>query len=289
MITVFTPTYNRAYCLSNLYESLCEQIYKEFEWIIVDDGSSDNTEELVKSFIDEQKIAIRYIRQVNGGKHRAINRGVKEARGELFFIVDSDDTLPKDSLEIVKQEADTINWGSGVFVGLSGVLVDKKGCSIGGGLGKESIVSNAIDIRYEHKVKGDMAEVWRTEILSQYPFPTFDGENFITEAVVWFRMAQKYVVKYFNKPIYQAEYLSDGLTSNIRRIHRNSPLGSMLYCLEMISNEHIPFGAKVKAAINYWRYTITYQGKRPTELKPRWWMYAFLLPGYYFYQKDIKR
>ena len=98
MVTIFTPTYNRAYIIGKLYGSLLEQTDRNFEWLIVDDGSTDNTRELIGSFIREDRISIRYFRQENGGKHRAINRGVREAAGELFFIVDSDDQLTPEAV-----------------------------------------------------------------------------------------------------------------------------------------------------------------------------------------------
>ena len=96
LITIFTPTFNRAEFLPKVYYSLKNQEYKEFEWVIVDDGSSDNTETVINSFIQDQAIVIHYIKQPNGGKHKAINTGVSVATGDLFLILDSDDTLPKD-------------------------------------------------------------------------------------------------------------------------------------------------------------------------------------------------
>ena len=101
MITVLTPTYNRASLLINLYQSLIKQDFGAFEWVIVDDGSVDATTDIVDQFIQERQIAITYIIQANGGKHRALNRGVKEAKGELVLIVDSDDSLPNESLSII--------------------------------------------------------------------------------------------------------------------------------------------------------------------------------------------
>ncbi len=97
--TIFTPTYNRAYMLENLYNNLKEQTFKDFEWLIVDDGSTDNTKELVNTFIDEKLININYIIKQNGGKHTAMNLGSEYSQGELFFVVDSDDGLVKDALE----------------------------------------------------------------------------------------------------------------------------------------------------------------------------------------------
>ena len=97
-LTLFTPTYNRAHLLERLYSSIKKQTYHHFEWLIVDDGSTDNTNEVVKTFIEEGIITIKYVFKRNGGKHRAINEGVQQAQGELFFIADSDDMLPPDAL-----------------------------------------------------------------------------------------------------------------------------------------------------------------------------------------------
>ena len=115
-ITIFTPTYNRAYTLKKLYDSIVVQDYSAIEWIIVDDGSSDSTKELVTSFIEENKIDIKYFYQENSGKHIAINRGVEEAQGELFFIVDSDDYLTKDALNIINKWENTL--GEGKYIGV---------------------------------------------------------------------------------------------------------------------------------------------------------------------------
>ena len=103
-VTVFTPTYNRAYILPKLYESLKKQICNDFEWLIVDDGSTDETEKIVRGWLTEETFPVRYIKQLNGGKHAAINRGVLETKSELFFIVDSDDQLTPDAIAIIKQK-----------------------------------------------------------------------------------------------------------------------------------------------------------------------------------------
>ena len=100
-ITVFTPSFNRAHLLSRLYDSLLKQTTNDFEWLIVDDGSTDDTETKVEEFINKGELPIRYYKQQNGGKHRAINTGVQLASGELFFIVDSDDGLVHDCIQKV--------------------------------------------------------------------------------------------------------------------------------------------------------------------------------------------
>ena len=107
-ITIFTPTFNRGNRLPALYNSLQNQSNKDFEWLIVDDGSTDNTEELVRKWLSEPLFPVRYIKQKNGGKHRAVNRGVQEAQGELFFIVESDDVLPEQTNERIAHQNEQI-------------------------------------------------------------------------------------------------------------------------------------------------------------------------------------
>lgn len=266
LITVLTTTYNRAHLLPRLYESLCRQTLKDFEWIVVDDGSSDGTEELFNSKLNTQnsKFPIRYFKKENHGKHSAVNLGVKYAKGELVFIADSDDMLPQDGLQVVAEEYNKVK-GDGKIGGIAGLdinIVDEK--VIGSGLPKKSIDCNAIDIRYKYHVKGDLKEVFRTSVLREYPFPEIPGEIFCPEQLAWFRIAQKYNLHYINRPIYLAEYQSDGITSGITRARMNSPIASMMTYAEMLGYS-IPFKEKVKAAINYWRFRCCY--KRTDENK----------------------
>lgn len=288
IITVFTPTFNRAYSLPRLYNSLKEQTRLDFEWLLVDDGSTDNTKEVVASFIRDNAISIRYIKQENGGKHRAINRGVQEANGDWFFIVDSDDYLPDDAIELLWRECSLVSCES-IIGGVSGIKSYPNNKRVGGVLSFDHLRCNPIEFRYKYHVKGDMAEMWRTKILKEFPFPSFPNELFMDESVVWFRIAQKYDVNYFNKTIYYCEYLEDGLTRNIRRVYRNSPKGSMLYCLQMINLKQTPLIAKLKAATNYWRYTVGFHGKRSPSLNPIWWMWLFYIPGRLFYLMDKRK
>ena len=256
MITVFTPTYNRAYIISSLYESLKSQAYKDFEWLIVDDGSSDNTEALISDFIDENLIGIRYIKQPNGGKHRAINKGVSMANGELCFIVDSDDYLPDNSLERVAFYFDQIKDNLS-FAGVSGrcAYYSHNKEIVGNQMPDQIIDSTSLDIRFKHGVVGDLAEVFRTEVLKEFPFPEIDGEYFCPEALVWNRIAQKYQIRFFDEPIYYCEYLPDGLSAKIAKLRMDSPKASMTHYSEL-SKMKIPSSQKVKAIINFWRFSI---------------------------------
>lgn len=230
-LTVFTPTYNRAYILEQLYRSLQRQSCQGFEWLIVDDGSTDDTEVLVQGWIaQDNAFPIRYYRQENGGKHRAINAGVKLAQGELFYIVDSDDWLPPDGIQRTIRWAGTLpDDGKERFCGVCGLkaysMVEVVGTTFSG----DWIDCTCLD-RDANGISGDKAEAFFTDIMRKYPFPEFEGENFITEAVVWDRMAADgYVLRFFNEIIYLCEYRGDGLTKQGLSIFLRNPRGYGLY------------------------------------------------------------
>lgn len=285
LITVFTPTYNRAHLLPRLYESLNAQTCKDFEWIIVDDGSTDETEQLAQLFIDEGKVDIRFFKQENWGKHRAINRGAKEAHGELFFIVDSDDYLPHNALEETTKYFQRIK-GDTSFGGICGLDMAPNGNRIGSGLPCNEIVCNSLDVRIKYHVKGDMKEVFLTQVMKEFPFPAFDGERFCPEALVWNRIAQKYNLLYFNKPIYIAEYQPGGITDNIIKARMNSPIATVTTYQELNSYD-IPFTQKVKAAINYWRF-IPCVAKGKIVPKLPWYWFWCRPAGYLIHKKDVR-
>lgn len=289
LFTVFTPTYNRAHLLNRLYKSLCAQIYKDFEWIIVDDGSIDNTEEVVNGFIEERRIQIRYYKQKNGGKHRAINRGLKEASGELFLIIDSDDSIPSNSLEIISRYYQDIR-NNEEFGGVSGCISSHSMKDITSFPPQKTenrvIDCNALDIRYKYNVVGDLAEVFRTSVLKEYLFPEIDGELFCPEALVWNRIAKKYIIHYFNEIVYYRDYLEGGLTDRIIKIRMQSPVATVTCYAELLHSD-IPFVQKVKTSINYWRFRFCVdKGKVIPAIGWCWNIFAPI--GYLMHQRDKK-
>ena len=287
LITVFTPAYNRKNLLTRLYESLCKQTYKDFEWVIVDDGSTDGTKELSQTLAEREGtfFPLRYFYQENGGKHRAINHGVREAQGELFFIADSDDMLPPNALETVAKEYKGIS-NNHSFAGLCGLDGYLSGGLIGSGLPKDAIDATSIDIRFKYGVTGDMKEVFRTDVLKEYPFPQIEGERFCPEMLVWNRIASKYKLRFINQVIYLAEYQDDGITSRIVKARMNSPVASMMTYAELNSYD-IPFLSKVKAAINYWRFRFCSDAAE----KPRlaWWWNWTAPFGYFMHLNDLRQ
>ena len=226
-LTIFTPTYNRAYTLSRLYESVKQQTCKNFIWLIVDDGSTDNTYELIRSWMDEKLINIKYYRQRNSGKHVAHNVGVNLCDSELFFCVDSDDWLPDYAVEFIIKFWE--NNYSPEIAGIVGLKAFESGEVVGSYMPKGITKSTLFDLYNKYRKKGDTALIFRTDVLKKFPFPVIDGEKFITENIVYDMIDQEYQLLVVNKVLYYCEYLNDGLTRNAFRLQKNNPRGYILY------------------------------------------------------------
>ena len=214
MITILTPTYNRAYLLPVLYQSLLNQTSKTFEWIIIDDGSTDTTSDLVQSWLTTENFKISYYHKPNGGKHTAINFGVNYAHYEYVYILDSDDFLTHDAIESAQQWIMSIDQDPN-FAGVSGLRADSKGNVIGA-FPLSSVFVDATNLeREKYRLLGDKAEIYRKDILLAYPFPEYPNERFLPEAVVWDRIARDgYKLRWYNQVICICEYQADGLTMN---------------------------------------------------------------------------
>lgn len=293
LITVFTPTYNRAALLGRVYESLRAQQFTDFEWVIVDDGSTDNTGDVVYTFQEKSEFSIRYFKQTNGGKHRAINLGLREANGELFFIVDSDDCVATNGLPVIADVYRTVKDDS-AFGGVSGCMASHAGEEITPKFPQRDhegcyniIDCNALDVRYKYMVKGDLAEVFRTEVLREFMFPEIEGERFCPEALVWNRIAQKYKLRYFDSVIYHRDYLPDGLTHRIVRIRMDSPVASCTHYSEL-NGYKIQFMQKLKAAINYWRFWYCLKDKAQAPRLAKQWHCVKLL-GWMMHKRDVNQ
>lgn len=272
-VTIFTPTYNRAHLLRRLHESLKAQTCPDFEWIVVDDGSADNTSAVVKNFASESTFNIDYRRQANAGKHAAINAGLAIARGRWFFIVDSDDLITPDAVEWIIREGRQLDNDNN-FAGLSGICVRPDGTRTGGEMPFDRLDSDAISVRHRQHVVGDLAEIYKTDVLRRYPFPVIEGECFCPEAMVWNRIALDGLgLRYINHPIYICEYLADGLTVNYARARKKAPRLTCQYYAETLRLRQPSFLFKLRQAINYWRFVpyIPCGNRRPS-VAWHWWL-----------------
>lgn len=234
-LTVITPTYNRAELLKNLYQSLEQQNNKDFIWLIVDDGSSDHTKEVVSEIMNKASFHIDYVWKENGGKHTALNVGIKKINTELTMIVDSDDQLlPSAVSEIYRVHRKYSNNDEiGVYSFLKCYSNGKPVVS----LEKEEFVDSYVKYRIKENRPGDMAEVFKTFVLKKIVFPEYQGERFLSEDVVWIQIGLKFKYAFINKSIYQCDYLEGGLTANDKPMKFASPRGSMLRGKMLMSKE----------------------------------------------------
>ena len=215
-VTVLTATYNRKELLRRLYDSLLKQTDMNFEWVVIDDASTDGTEHMMDEIKKQSEFVIKYRIVPHGGKHRAINAGVKISEGEYIFMVDSDDWLPEKSIEIVNKWIADIQ-GQEYLAGVSGIMVDSNNKTIGDSpnLISEKYIECSNLERYKMNLMGDKAEIYKKAILEKYPFPCFEGENFVTERIVWDKIAHDgYKIRWYNEPIYICEYQENGLSNN---------------------------------------------------------------------------
>ena len=190
----------------------------------------------------EKKIEIKYIVQRNQGKPKSINEAVKIAKNDLSVIVDSDDILVDNAVEEIINDWEKYKDYENIC-GLSYLKGDLTGKNIGKDYEEESFISNHIKYRINQNDKVDKAEVFKTNILKEYPFPIIEGEKFISECIVWNRIALKYETVYINKVIYLCEYQKDGLSNNWRKINIQNTKGAMLVSKEMTEK---PFNKKVQ-------------------------------------------
>lgn len=245
-LTIFTPTYNRAYVLSRLKDSLCRQDRFEFEWLVIDDGSVDNTEQLCSVWKKEHlPFVFRYEKVQNGGKPRAINKACELANTDWMFIIDSDDVLADNMVGFLINAINQIEKEEH-FVGV-GVL---RGRSIDTPFGrvnfKEYVDATNLD-RVKYGLDFDCNEVYRISALRQFPFEVWQGETFTPEEVVLNEMSlHGYKLRWYNKIGVISEYLSDGLTKGAWGLVKKNPMGyAMMY------NHKLKYTTTLRQRANY--------------------------------------
>ena len=226
-LTVLTPTHNRAKLLNKCYETLCKQTNKEFIWLIIDDGSIDDTEKVVAKWMTENKIEIKYYKKSNGGKHRAVNYGATFVDTKLTIILDSDDYLITTAIQDI-YNLYNLSKNEKNICGFT-FLKKYPDESLMGDRFPNNGRYNFIKWRVNGVVTGDQCDVVYSKYLKEYPFSEYDGEKYIGESTLWIKLGQKYDMICENKAIYVAEYLEGGLTKNGRIVRLKSPNGGMEY------------------------------------------------------------
>ena len=290
-LSIITPTYNREVELEVCYKSLLKQNSKSFEWIIVDDGSTDDTEQLVNSWIDEAKIKIRYFKQENQGRYIALNKGTKEANGYLSMFMDSDDWFVENSIDFIIDYWQSLDEKlQNELCGLSGLCLDKDEQIIGDKYPQEDYISSFFDIRTYDDVKGDKKEIIKLDILKRYLFPYYENQKRVPTTYVLYGMSKIYKSIFVNKPLIYKQYCDDGWSKNINKIRMNNAVSSREY-YKYIVNLYYPFKLS-KAFIyfaNYFRY-VFHSGVSLIEaiknIKFSIMHPVSILVGYLYYRKD---
>lgn len=248
-LTIFTPTYNRAYTLHLCYESLKRQTYKDFVWLIIDDGSTDDTKELVAGWIREKTIQIKYYYQQNQGMHGAHNTAYQLIETELNVCIDSDDYMPDDAVEKI------INmWnssGSNKVSGIIGLDSYTDGKIIGSELPSGLKTSTLFDLYEKHGVSGDKKLVYRTELTKMFPYPVYENENYVGLAYKYFMLDRQYEMLLMNEILCCVEYLPDGSSLNMLSQYKKNPKGFAFFRKELMK---LPFASnmyKYRQAIHY--------------------------------------
>ncbi len=259
LFTVFTPSYNRARTLPRVYASLQRQTCRNFEWLIVDDGSTDGTQTLIAQWQAESNFPIRYVFQENQGKPAAFNHGVQQARGELFLTLDSDDECVPEALERFKYHWDSIPaLEKDKFSAVTVLCKDQNGNLVGDKFPRDVLDSDTIEVTFKFGVGGEKWGFQRTDVLKQFPFPSVQNAKFISESVVWFALSRKYKTRYVNEAL-RIYHVHDGATDHLSTL---SPgvLSGRAYLHRFVLNELIDWLYRTprslfRSAINFSRYS----------------------------------
>lgn len=254
LFTVFTPTYNRAPLLPRLYEALRQQTLQDFEWLIVDDGSADGTPELVAGWQATSPFPIRYFWQENRGKPSAHNKGVAEARGELFIVQDSDDwPLPHALARFVALWEEIPTADRERYTGVSVNTSYPDGVVIGARFPAPRMDGNIAGLVASGAMVGDKWGFHRLAVLQQFPFPLFDGERYIPEGVVWNRIGRKYQMRFVDEVLQVKEYQVGGITHGIGRTLVRYPRGAWLFYRESLLDD-VSLRRRLRVAASVFRY-----------------------------------
>lgn len=271
-ITVFTPTYNRAALLGRLYESLKSQSCPQLEWLVVDDGSTDDTKQVMDGFISEGLLDIRYIYKENGGKHTAMNMGIREASREYFLCIDSDDLLMHGAfarlLEVIKDRP-------------AGIIAYKQNLATGQRIGdpfpEELRETTLIALNEIFRCGGDRTLVYRTELLRRYPIPELPGQRFFPEAWLYDRIDEAHKSLLLPEVLCSCEYQPGGYSDAYRQlILRNSLSMKQLFADRI--DMALPFRLRFDAAYHYIAFSLLCRSKLAKYPGKQWWLLTIAAP-----------
>lgn len=290
-ITVFTTTYNRAYVLPQLYKSLCSQTSKGFQWLVVNDGSTDNTECLIKEWIDEGKLDIRYIYKKNGGMHSGHNVAYANIETELNVCIDSDDYMPENAIETILEF-----WAKNKdqkYAGILGLDIYKDGRLVSNKKFPDNVKGGKYyQLRGKYGMRGDIKFVYRTEIIKKYPsYPEFPNESFTPLGYKYLLIDQDYDMLFLNEPLCVVDYMADGSTRNIFKQYINNPKG-FLHERKIRMTKAYTFKERSTNTVHYIATSLLLKNKKLFRESPKKLLTLFYFPlglGLYFYLLKTKK
>lgn len=249
ILTIFTPAYNRGYTIHKCYESLKRQTDKNFKWLVIDDGSTDNTKDLIMKWKEEADFEITYIYKKNGGMHTAHNTAYENIDTELNVCIDSDDYLTDDAVEIIVNEWQQVR--SDKLAGIGALDIFESGEVIGIKFPNDLKQAKYFDIYNKHGVYGDKKFVYRTDLIKKFPYPEYEGEKYVGLDYKYKKLDENYELALVNKSICVVEYMEDGSSMNMLNQYRKNPKGWCFFRLENIKIEKSSLKYKFKECIHY--------------------------------------
>lgn len=268
-LTVFTPTYNRADLLPRGYQALLRQTSHDFCWLIIDDGSKDNTRELVRSWFESASMVeegdhirgvskdapwlqIHYCYKENGGLHTGYNKAIELMDTELCVCIDSDDYMPDDAVEKINDIWNSISDKTDVAGIVALDYYDNLSTPIGGFFSKDRIKCHVMDISSVLNHRGDTKIVCRTGLMKLYwPMDVFEGEKNFNPFYYYLKIDELYRYYIVNENLCFVDYQDTGMTANIFRQYKNSPRSFACYREEILRQKRLPFTLRFKNAIHF--------------------------------------
>ena len=289
-LAIITPTFNRAELLKVAFSSLINQTSKDFVWYVIDDGSRDNTLEVIEEIKKQADFEIVFRKKENGGKHSALNVAFDLVKEELILILDSDDELTENAVEMVISDYQEIKEDDSISgIGYLRCHKDKK--VVGKPYTEDGIVDTFTNQRINKNTYGDKCEVFKSKVLTQYKFPEFENENFVSEATVWCKISLDYKMKFYNKAIYICEYQEGGLSDNVHKRLFKNPKGASSCYLSM-SSKQVKLKPRLKYTIAYIVYSFAAKIKVKEQLKKVSSKFLYMLgfvPAWLIYIKKKRR
>lgn len=249
-LTIFTPTFKRRQTLTRVYESLLTQTSKDFLWMIIDDGSYDGTEELVNTWIKDNKLNIKFYSQENSGKTKSVNRSIRKTKTPLWLCLDSDDWLDTKAVEYIIEEYKKIKNDTSVC-GMIGLRFENQDTPMQKkNIPTELLVSTQANIRYKLGIPPEYVQVYKTDIIKEHLYPEIEGENFFPLSYMADQLDQKYSMLVLHNPVMYIEYQEDGITKNNKKHVINNPIGQTIFRHQQF--EVAPtLKQKIKAGVAY--------------------------------------